>query len=159
VTLLPVLLTPMPHPGGGINVLPSKSGFCKLIWRSPRVEMLKAGEVIVLPAVTAPVKVPVEAERGPVLTDPGLKLPVTLRFVNFHTSGTSLEAAALFAVKESSVLTFPSAIVSLWTEVALCVQAQAGPAVATRGRSRRLGSYCSIVGLGMLISPQQYRHI
>jgi hypothetical protein len=78
---------------------------------------------------------------------------VRLGFVNFHASGTSLEAAALFAVKESGVLTFPSAIVSLWTEVALCVQAHAGPAVATRGSSRRLGSYCSIVGLGMFSFP------
>jgi hypothetical protein len=52
-----------------------------------------------------------------------LVAPVRLGFVNFHASGTSLETTALFAIKEPGVLTFPGAIVSLWTEVALCVQA------------------------------------
>ncbi len=62
---------------------------------------------------------------------------VRLGFVNSHASRTSLEAAALFAIKEAGVLTFSRAIASLWTEVVFCVQPQAGLTDATRCRSRR----------------------
>jgi hypothetical protein len=83
---------------------------------------------------------------------------VRLGFVNFQASDTSLEATALFAVKEPGVLTFPRAIASLRTEVALCVQAQAGATVDTRSGSRRLENYCRIVSLGPFIVFVQYRH-